>query len=271
MTYFSDVTYVCTFIDNPITINGNSNLADVLQFPNKSRSDHYHFLYRYTKEVNGTKEKELFKMIDYYTKLKTLKIWEGSQEKLEFPIVVNDTINLKKVGVMTLEDSWLDEKNCTLKRKGSSCKNEEKAVFDKIPSELANKGCEAIYYNIYDYFYGCDYNDSISVSGGSGPIKNSTSTSTSSSKSSTIETAITIISVSEKNIFKSKSFIILSIGIPVLIILAVFPLVHYYLVTKSKLKEKSESSSGFSDYTQSTNDTSSSEISDKDSSDSTSK
>jgi hypothetical protein len=51
----------------------------------------------------------------------------------------------KKGGVMTLKDSWLDEKSCTLKRIGSFCKNEEMAVFDTIPPQLANKGCEKIY------------------------------------------------------------------------------------------------------------------------------
>jgi hypothetical protein len=267
MTYLGNVTYDCTFIDNPITLNGNPNLADVLEFSNYSSINQYDFLYRYTKEVDGIKNKDLFKKI--YCEISDLNVLliESSY------YTTFDIKNLKKVGVMTLEDSWLDEKNCTLKRIGSSCEEEEMAEFDTIPSELGNKGCEKIFFNIYDLFYTCDYNDSISVSGYSGPIKNSTSTSTSSSKSSTKETDTTIfILVSEKNLFNSKSFVILSIGISVLIILAVFPLVHYYLVTKSKLKveKKSDSSSGISDYTLSTNDTSSSEISDKNSSDSNS-
>ncbi len=277
----------CTYIDNPVTINGNQNLADVVKFSNKSNVDHYVFLYRLTKVEKGIRNKDLFKKISYLiTDPNLLMIEEPNRY---YPI---DIKNLKKVGVMTLEDSWLD--SCTLKRKGASCEEDEKAVFDTIPIELADRGCETINYNIYDLFYLCDYNDSIFASGYSGPIKNYTKTSkftakniileikttqntsktsksTSSSKSSTLETATTIISVSEKKLFNSKSFIILSIGIPVLIMLAVFPLVHYYLVTKSKLKVKSESSSGFSDYTHSTNDTSSSEISDKDNSDSTSK
>jgi hypothetical protein len=184
VTNFSDMTYVCTSIDNPINLNGNPNLADVVEFSNKSSIDHYHFLNRYTKKVNGIKNNDLFMMLDYSTKLKTLHIWVESQEQLELTIVVNDIKNLKKVGVMTLEDSWLDEKNCTLKRKGSSCKN-------TIPSELANKGCETIFYNIYDLFYACDYNDSIYELGISGSVtttKPLASTSTSSTNKTTTTT-----------------------------------------------------------------------------------
>jgi hypothetical protein len=132
-TYFSDAISICTFIDNPVTINGNPNFADVLEFSKYSSIDHYYFLYRYTKEVNGTKKKDLFKMIDYYTEFKILEISEISeisQEQLELTIFVHNTKNFKKVGVMTLVDSWFDEKNCTLKRIGSSCKNEEMAEFD---------------------------------------------------------------------------------------------------------------------------------------------
>ncbi len=281
MTYSIGFNDICTIIDSPVTINGNPIIADLLEFSNKSNIDDFRFLYRLTKVENGIKKKDLFKLLNYNTKSKGLMIYKRLKDQnlleLTVPITVNiaDIKNLKKVGVMTSEDSWLDETSCTFKRIGSSCENEEIAAFYTIPSELANKDCEKIYYNIYDLFYTCDYNDSISESGFSGPITTNTtiSTSTSSSKVSAIETDTTINPVSEKNLFYSKSFIILSIGVPVLIILAVFPLVHYFLVTKPKLKAKtqSESSSVFSEYTQSTNDTYSSEITDKDSSDSTTK
>jgi hypothetical protein len=247
----SKYAFTCTYIDNPVTINGNPNFADVLEFSNKSNFNYYSFLYRLTKEVDGIKNKDLFMILEFSTKQKVIQIIErsGNRYITKFNKTIIDIKNFKKVGVMTLKDSWLDEKNCTLKRKGSLCKKEEKAVFDTIPSELAKKGCEKIYYNVYDLFYTCDYNNSISISGISEPLITSTFTIT------------------------RKTIIILSIGIPVLIILGVFPLVHYYLVTKPKLKAKSnsESSGVFSDYTQSTNDTSSSEISDKYSTDSTSK
>jgi hypothetical protein len=165
-SYDSIYALTCTFIDNPVTINGNPNFADVLEFSNKSSIIHYRFLYRLTKEENGIKNKDLFKMVDFYNIKKYIqKVLRVFDSSIDFSF--NDTLidikNLKKVGVMTLKDSWLDEKSCTLKRIGSFCKKEEKAVFDTIPSELANKGCEAIYYNVYDLFYTCDYNDSGSI------------------------------------------------------------------------------------------------------------
>jgi hypothetical protein len=245
----SENVWTCAFIDNPVTIDGNPNFADVLEFSNKSSINHYRFLYRLTKEENGIKNKDLFLIIDYSTIQKVLQIIKrsGNRNIYKLTDTIIDIKNYKKVGVMTLKDSWLDEKNCTLKRKGSFCKKEEKAVFDTIPSELAKKGCEKIYYNVYDLFYTCDYNESISISGISKPLITSTFTIT------------------------SKTIIILSIGIPVLIILGVFPLVHYYLFTKPKLKAKSESSSGSTLSTLSTIDTSSSEVSDKYSTDSISK
>jgi hypothetical protein len=87
-----------------------------LEFSNKSSIIHYHFLYKYIKEVNGIKK------IEYYSQVRKLKISEGSQEQLEVTIVVHDTKIFKKVGVMTLEDSWFDERSCSFKRIGSSCK-----------------------------------------------------------------------------------------------------------------------------------------------------
>jgi hypothetical protein len=86
----------------------------------------------------------------------------------------------------------------------------------------------------------------------------------------------TILTTNEKNSLQllsatsppyNKSIIILSIGIPVLFILAVFPLVHYFLVTKPQLKANANleltSSVSISYYTERTNDSLNSEISNK--------
>jgi hypothetical protein len=58
---------------------------------------------------------------------------------------------------MTLEDSEFNERNCTIKRKGSNFRMESFVELETIPQELINSGCVEISYNIYDFFNTCGY------------------------------------------------------------------------------------------------------------------
>ena len=169
--WMSHTPPLCIIVDTPTSLNGYPYFAEVLDFVKSNRESflEYDFNYRikdnehYPSYVNlHHEQKEHLTTKSRISFPATLK----SQFNSHFSMSIIKVIikNFNKVGVMTLEDSEFDNNNCTIKRKGSNCKMESMVEFETIPPELINSGCVKISYNIYDFFYTCDYTTTTTIS-----------------------------------------------------------------------------------------------------------
>jgi hypothetical protein len=198
--------YICTLVDTSINLNGYPYLAEVLEFLNAPSmytpisTQRYEFVFRRKNNFPLNDRSNYDYRLFVRLTIQRYDHDENGNHYLDDLYVLRRfkevrIKNFNKVGVMTLEDSEFDKKNCTIKRKGSNCKMESIVEFETIPPELINSGCVKISYNIYDYFYTCDYTITTSTT---------TTTKTSTTTKTTTKTLTTALT-KEKSTFKQSN------------------------------------------------------------------
>ncbi len=129
-------------------MNGYPYFAEVIDFVNKDPTNEqkgdqkFDFQYRIKNKENYDQylknsddyDPDLFFFLYHNPKENVTKLMPTKYMRDSKEVIIK---NFNKVGVMSLEDSELiliDEKRCTLKRKGSNCKMESMVEFSKLAS-----------------------------------------------------------------------------------------------------------------------------------------